>query len=264
MRIGLIFILLGFSFLTSTGRAQTEQSSLKVALVQAQLAWGNVDANLEAFDRRIRKCTNCDLIVFPELFTSGCEMKKRNAQEKADLKDLVAAQYPRIIQYMQQWARETQALIIGSTIYKEENLYFNRLLAVFPDGKYQIYDKHNCFKKGSFSPGKERLIFTWKGHRFSPYICYDLRFPDWSRNQDEYDTAIYIANWPESRQSDWEKLLQERALENQVNVIAVNCVGTDSAGIVYQGDSRLLNADGEIVAQCPDNEETVLIGELKQ
>ncbi len=127
-------------------------------------------------------------------------MKKRDAQEKADTKDIVSQQYLNIIEKMQQWARQTNALIVGSTIYKEDNLYFNRLLAVYPDGTYQIYDKHNCFKKGCFSPGKERLIFSWKGFRFSPYICYDLRFPEWSKNQNEYDIAIYIANWPESRQ----------------------------------------------------------------
>ena len=83
--------------------------------------------------------------------------------------------------------------------YKEEGKYYNRLLAVYPDGKYEYYDKHNCFKKGSFSPGDRHLTLEWKGIRFSTYICYDLRFPEWSRNQGEYDVAIYIANWPEFR-----------------------------------------------------------------
>ena len=150
----------------------------------------------------------------------------------------------------------------SGTIYKEDNLYFNRLLAVYPDGTYQIYDKHNCFKKGSFSPGKERLIFSWKGFRFSPYICYDLRFPEWSKNQNEYDIAIYIANWPESRHNDWVNLLEERATENQVHVIAVNCVGTDPAGITYRGGSCLLNPDGDVIVRCQDYKEEIQTGQI--
>lgn len=257
-----LIFLLGWLSLPERILAQTKQKPLKVTLIQAQLAWGNVDANLDAFGKRIEQCPDCDLIVFPELFTSGCEMKKRDAQEKADTKDIVSQQYLNIIEKMQQWARQTNALIVGSTIYKEDNLYFNRLLAVYPDGTYQIYDKHNCFKKGSFSPGKERLIFSWKGFRFSPYICYDLRFPEWSKNQNEYDIAIYIANWPESRHNDWVNLLEERATENQVHVIAVNCVGTDPAGITYRGGSCLLNPDGNVIVRCQDYKEEIQTSQI--
>lgn len=248
--------------LTSSLRAQ-EVAVLKVALVQPHFEWGDVKANLSAFDKRVRSCKDCDLIVFPELFTSGCEMKKRDKAEAARTKDGIASCYPAIVRKMQKWARRSQALVIGSTIYKEDGKYYNRLLAVFPDGTYRYYDKHNCFKKGSFSPGNAHLMFSWKRHRFSTYICYDLRFPEWSRNRGDYDTAIYIANWPASRADDWNRLLRERAIENKANVIAVNCSGTDLAGIVYKGESCLISPSGEVQAKCGDYKDEIVIAEIK-
>lgn len=248
--------------LTSSLGAQ-EAAALKVALVQSHFQWGDVKANLSAFDKRVRSCKGCDVIVFPELFASGCEMKRRDKAEAARSKDKIAAHYPAIIRKMQKWARRSQALVIGSTIYKEDGKYYNRLLAAFPDGTYRHYDKHNCFKKGSFSPGNARLTLFWKGHRFSTYICYDLRFPEWSRNNGEYDTAIYIANWPASRANDWNKLLRERAIENKANVIAVNCAGTDLAGIAYKGESCLISPTGEVEAKCGDYKDEIVIAEIK-
>lgn len=247
---------------SSSLRAQ-EAAALKVALVQPHLQWGDVNSNLSAFDKRVRSCEGCDLIVFPELFTSGCEMKKRDKAEVARAKDKIAVQYPAIIRKMQKWAKRSRALVIGSTIYKEDGKYYNRLLAVFPDGTYRHYDKHNCFKKGGFSPGDTRLTFSWKGHRFSTYICYDLRFPEWSRNNGDYDTAIYIANWPASRADDWNRLLRERAIENHANVIAVNCAGTDLTGIAYKGESCLISPDGEVQAKCGDYKDEIVISEIK-
>ena len=116
-------------------------------------------------------------------------MKKKDKAEAIRTKDEIASHYPAIIRKMQKWAAQSKALIIGSTIYKEERKYYNCLLTIFPNGDYQYYDKHNCFKKGGFSPGNKQLVFSWKGHRFATYICYDLRFPEWSRNSDQYDTA---------------------------------------------------------------------------
>lgn len=231
----------------------------QVALVQPHLVWGDVEANLSAFDKRVRQCDGCDLIVFPELFTSGCEMKKKDKAEAVRTKDEVAAYYPVILEKMQQWAKQSQALVIGSTIYKEEGKYYNRLLAVFPDGQYEYYDKHNCFKKGSFSPGDKQLVLSWRGHRFATYICYDLRFPEWSRNNGQYDTAIYIANWPASRSADWNELLSQRAIENKAHVIAVNCAGTDLAGMAYTGESCLVSPDGEVQARCEDYKDDIVI-----
>ena len=235
------------------------QDSVRVALVQAHLIWGDVKSNLWAFDKRVPLCKGADVIVFPELFTSGCEMKKRDKEEAMRSKDEVASYYPTVIKRMKKWARRSGALVIGSTIYKENGKYYNRLLAVYPDGKYEYYDKHNCFKKGSFSPGDRHLTLEWKGIRFSTYICYDLRFPEWSRNQGEYDVAIYIANWPESRRDDWNQLLRERAFENEAYVVAVNCAGTDLTGLVYRGESCVIAPDGEVRAKCRDYWDDVVV-----
>lgn len=252
----ILFVVL--SILPSMIKGQ-EMKPVKVALVQAHLIWGDVKANLFAFDKRVPLCEGCDVIVFPELFTSGCEMKKRDREEADSTKDKIASYYPEVIRRMKKWAKRSKALIIGSTIYKEDGKYYNRLLAVFPDGNYQYYDKHNCFKKGSFSPGDKHLTLSWKGLRFSTYICYDLRFPEWSRNNGEYDAAIYIANWPESRSADWNELLRERAMENKAYVIAVNCAGTDFTGITYKGESCVIAPDGEVQAKCGDYRDAIIV-----
>ena len=233
--------------------------SCKVALVQAHLTWGDVSANLDAFDARMSQCADCDMIVLPELFTVGCEMK--GAGDKAVVfqsKDEVASLFPKVLKQMQAWASRSGALVVGSTIYKENGRYYNRLLAVFPDGNYQHYDKHNCFKKGAYSPGNAQLIVAWKGHRIATYICYDLRFADWSRNEGQYDTALYIANWPESRRDDWQNLLKERAIENRAYIIGVNCSGTDPFGKRYAGDSMLVAPDGEVRVQGTPYQDEVL------
>ena len=256
-----IFYILFFAFISSLSVRAQDKSSCKVALVQLLLVWGDVNANLSAFEKRVRQCKGCDLIVFPELFTSGCEMKKKDKAEAIRIKDEIASHYPAIIRKMQKWAAKSKALIIGSTIYKEEGKYYNRLLAVFPNGDCQYYDKHNCFNKGSFSPGYKQLVISWKRHRFATYICYDLRFPEWSRNSGQYDTAIYIANWPESRSTDWKDLLRERAIENKAHVIAVNCAGTDLAGITYAGESCFLLPDGQAKAICEDYADDIVIVE---
>lgn len=243
-------LFVAFLLLVTVVIQAQNKETCRVALVQAHLAWGNVEANLDAFQKRMEQCKDCDVIVFPELFVSGCEMKKKDKEIAVQNKDEVASYYPAVIGRMQGWAASSNALVIGSTIYKEAGKFYNRLLAVFPDGHYEHYDKHNCFRKGSFSPGEGQLVLHWKGHRFATYICYDLRFPDWSRNDDRYDTAIYIANWPESRRDDWNRLLRERAVENRANIIAVNCAGTDPTGIIYAGDSCLLTPQGETAGEC--------------
>lgn len=253
------FLFLGLLFQPATAQ---KPSACKVALIQARLAWGDVDANLSAFEQRVQACRGCQLIVFPELFTSGCDMKKKNDSPACDMKAVVAARYEEVIGKMKSWAASSGALVIGSTIYGSEGKYYNRLLAVFPDGHYRYYDKHNCFKKGSFTPGREQLILEWQGHRIATYICYDLRFPAWSRNEGRYDAALYIANWPASRRDDWNRLLKERALENKAYILAVNCAGTDPAGLAYAGDSVLLSPEGTTLGECEPYQEDILFVEF--
>ncbi|MFI3289092.1 MAG: nitrilase-related carbon-nitrogen hydrolase [Rikenellaceae bacterium] len=173
----------------------------------------------------------------------------------------VAARYEDVVSTMQYWAEQIDAVVIGSTIYKEGDLFYNRLLAVYPSGDYLHYDKHNCFKMGSFSPGTDHLVINVGQHRFATYICYDLRFAQWSKNNDRYDSAIYIANWPTSRAEDWSTLLQERAIENRAHVIGVNCVGTDPSGVQFMGGSRVIAPDGMSLSICKNDEEEILIVE---
>ena len=175
----------------------------------------------------------------------------------------IAGYYPVVIEKMKEWAASSRALMIGSTIYKEEGKFYNRLLAVFPDGHYEYYDKHNCFKKGSFSPGRKAVGSELERTPFGYLISVTISVSqDWSRNEGRYDTAIYIANWPESRRDDWNRLLRERAIENQANVIAVNCAGTDLGGIIYAGDSYLLSPEGKIVGECEAYKDDILVVEL--
>lgn len=258
-----IFILWGLCLTNILPVLSADTLQMRVAMVQAHLAWGDVDKNLEAFGKRVQMCKDCDLIVFPELFASGCEMKKTADRTlKTDRKAEVASRYDEVLACMKTWARESGALVMGSTVYGEDGKYYNRLLAVYPDGHYLYYDKHNCFKKGSFSPGKEHLILTWKQMRFATYICYDLRFPEWSRNDGTYDVAVYVANWPESRADDWNRLLEERARQNGAYVVAVNCAGTDPTGKVYRGESGLLHPEGYWQARCRDYADEVLKSEI--
>lgn len=226
------------------------QDSCRVALVQSVPHWGDIDSNLHMYDSIIRQCHDTQLIVFPELFVTGCEMRRQDKAQSVAAKSATAAQFHRITGCMTRWAEISGAVVIGSTVYEHNGLFFNRLIAAWPDGHLDFYDKHNCFKKGSFSPGEKDLIIDINGIRFSTYICYDLRFPEWSRNNGRYHAAIYIANWPDSRRDDWQHLLKERALENDAYVIGVNCAGNDPLGPSYAGDSRVVSPQGEVVSQC--------------
>ncbi len=255
MRIVVVFFILLTSWISSPLSAKEN----RVALVQSSFAWGDYATNIAAFDSKISQIEGCDLIILPELFTSGCDMQKGDKEVKDLAKREIASKYEDVIQKMQEWAKRSGSVIIGSTIYQENDLFYNRLLAVYPSSQYFYYDKHNCYKKGSFSPGADHLVIEVNNHRYATYICYDLRFGEWSRNDGRYDTAIYIANWPESRSEDWDRLLSERAAENRANVIGVNCVGQDPGGINFLGQSSIYASDGTLKARCKDNQEEILI-----
>lgn len=218
---------------------------MNIAIVQAPLEWGNVTGNLMAFDGRLLKIDNADMIVLPEMFASGFMMEG---------KEKIASRYDEICQRMQVWASNKQAVVLGSTVFHVSKYFFNRLLAVFPDGKIFTYDKRHCFTMGGerkhFMPGEQLLIFDYHGVRVSPFICYDLRFPVWSRNTCGYDIAVYVANWPQVRRNVWQTLLKARAIENQCYVVGVNRVGEDKKKLSYSGDSALISPKGEVVASC--------------
>lgn len=259
------YLLLSIVLSASSFAQQTKKTStFRAAMVQPHLAWGNVEQNLSDFSKRLDKCNGCDLIIFPELFTSGCVMKKRGGSDSAREKARIASYYPDVLDSMKVWSSRKQAVVIGSTVYQENGKFYNRLIAAFPDGKHLCYDKHNCFKKGGYSPGSDQLIFNYKGQKIATYICYDLRFPDWSRNTEGYNIAVYVANWPESRRDAWKELLRERAIENKATIIGVNCAGTDPNGLKYAGDSSITGPDGNSYGTCTEYTEEVLQVDLKK
>jgi len=209
---------------------------LTVTLVQTELYWENIQANLSELEEKLWSVQdNADLIVLPEMFNTGFTM---NAPTLAEPMNLTTTKW------MKQMAAQKQAVICGSFIVKEKDNFYNRFLWVTPEGQISYYDKRHLFRMANehetFSMGKEKLIVELKGWKVCPLVCYDLRFPVWSRNvKNEYDILLYVANWPAARQSAWNTLLPARAVENLCYTIGVNRCGEDGKGIAYQGDSRI-------------------------
>lgn len=233
---------------------------LKVTLVQTYLNWEHVDENLKHFSTVLDKITQTtDVIVLPEMFTTGFTMKPEVLAEEHGGKGL---------QWMQQKAKEKNCVVTGSISVKENQHYYNRLYWVKPDGSYQFYNKRHLFRMGNeqqhYTPGDEKIIVELKGWKICPLICYDLRFPVWSRNtkENQYDLLIYVANWPQVRSYPWKQLLIARAIENQCYTLGVNRVGRDGHLVEHAGDSCALNPRGELMAVIPSNEdkcETVIL-----
>lgn len=226
--------------------------SLKITTIQSELHWEDVDQNLEMFSQKIAAIKEpTDIIVLPEMFNTGFSMQSGKLAEEMGGKSGT---------WLKEQAREANAVIVASLIIKENENYYNRLVWAQPDGVCQTYDKRHLFRMAEehhhFTAGKERLIINYKGWRICPLVCYDLRFPVWSRNssfkttssESVYDCLIYIANWPEARRDPWNKLLQARAIENQAYVIGVNRVGVDGKGISYSGDSSAIDPKGNVLS----------------
>lgn len=226
---------------------------LKVTLIQTSLFWENIESNLSLFDEKIdgiRDETN--LIVLPEMFTTGFSM---NAEKLAEDMGGTA------VKWLREKSRSRQTDITGSMIIRENGQYFNRLLWAKPDGTLLHYDKRHLFRltgeEKVYSAGDKNITVELKGWKIRPFICYDLRFPCWTRNSNNsYDVAIFIANWPEKRTSHWKTLLSARAIENQCYVIGVNRVGEDGNGYYHSGDSSVIDPIGNIIFR-KQNEESV-------
>lgn len=236
---------------------------MKLALIQSELVWGNVTENLRRFDEKMEYCRGCDIILLPEMFTSGCMMVKKSREVALAEKKTVAFRFDDVRRKMLEWAEKYTAVIVGSTVYEEKSRYYNRLIIAFPDGKCEYYDKRHCFRMGGenehFSPGNRQVVFEFRGVKIATFICYDLRFPVWSRNTEGYDLAVYVANWPETRRDVWSILLRARAIENQAFVAGVNCFGVDNNGIRYAGDSMVVDARGNILGKSNEFQEEVLV-----
>nr|WP_320119918.1 amidohydrolase [uncultured Marinifilum sp.] len=228
--------------------------SLKISLVQTKLIWGDVDANLKHFSDLFHKLKeSTDLLILPEMFTSGFLMEN---------KDTIAQKENYTLAWMKDQATKLEAVVLGSIIVKEDDNYFNRLYVIDNSGVICSYDKRHLFRMGEedqhFKAGNQRNIFTIGNWRICPLICYDLRFPVWSRNRNEYDLLIYVANWPSARRAVWNTLLQARAMENQSFVAGVNRVGSDAQNLTYTGDSCLIDAKGKVLHKCKENESEII------
>jgi predicted amidohydrolase len=229
---------------------------LRVTLIQADLYWQNPTANRAMLEEKIWEIEGqTDLIILPEMFTTGFTME---AAKHAEVMNITT------MKWMKQQAAQTGAVVTGSYIVKENGQFFNRLLWIEPDGSFETYDKRHLFRMAnedeSYTMGEERLICEWKGWRICPMICYDLRFPVWSRNQYltsekrmDYDLLLYVANWPAARVSAWDTLLQARAAENLSYVIGVNRMGQDGKGIDYNGHSVVVDPKGLQEKQLVDD-----------
>ncbi|HNC77536.1 MAG: amidohydrolase [Pseudomonadales bacterium] len=232
-------------------------STLTLALVQADLAWHDIEANLAHFDQLLAPLAAVDLIVLPEMFTTGFTMASQQQAEPMA---------GRGIAWLRTTAQARNAVVCGSLAIEEQGLCYNRFVWATPDGALHHYDKRHCFRMAGehhhYRSGESAVVMSLNGFRIRPIICYDLRFPVWCRNRDDYDLLLCVANWPAARSSAWQRLLPARAIENLSYVAAVNRVGQDGKGHAYSGDSALYDWLGEPLLAAAPGEEALLTATL--
>ncbi|MBK5284025.1 MAG: amidohydrolase [Bacteroidia bacterium] len=230
-------------------------SDLRITIIQTELYWEDPFANRQMFERYFDSIIEqTDIIVLPEMFTTGFTMNAiANAEEMKG----------ETLLWMQSQAKKKNGVIIGSLIILEKGKYFNRLIWMKPDGESEWYDKRHLFRLSGeekvFSHGNKKMFATVNGWKICPLICYDLRFPVWSRRtaKENYDVIIFTANWPERRINAWKQLLPARAVENQAYVVGVNRIGNDGNGIYHSGDSIACNYRGEKVSKIKSGEKSI-------
>lgn len=224
---------------------------LDVAVLQFDLVWEHPEENRKKFEQSIITLAtqSVDIIVLPEMFTTGFTMNTQLA-EKMNGTTVI---------WMQRLAKKVDAAIVGSVMITENERYYNRLLFVHPTGKIDFYDKRHLFTLAGenkvFTAGTEKRLVTYKGWKICLLICYDLRFPVWTRNTENYDVLLYVANWPTARIKAWDTLLQARAIENMCYTIGVNRVGIDANNLTYSGNSVFLDALGTEISKLTDGKE---------
>jgi omega-amidase len=247
---------------------------MKATIIQAYLHWESREKNLQHFDSLINSIKEeTHLIVLPEMFTTGFSMNPEKVAEPANGESL---------SWLKQKAKEKNAVITGSVAVEEKGKYYNRLFWVEPGGTFKTYDKRHLFRMAKedthYTPGTKKIITRIHEWNVCPLVCYDLRFPVWSRNRFmlaaegresidgnkqqaagswEYDVLLYVANWPEVRNHPWKQLLIARAIENQCYVIGVNRVGKDGNDFSHSGDSMIINPRGEMISKTKAHEENI-------
>ena len=229
------------------------KSHLNITLIQSDLFWENVNSNLSNFGKLISNIIGADIILLPEMFNTSFSPKSSHLAESMDGKT---------VNWMKDISKIKGCAIVGTLMIKEEESIFNRLVWISKNGAIYTYDKHHLFslikEEKYISKGKNRLIIELEGWKICPLICYDLRFPVFSRNDVEYDILIYLANWPVKRIDAWDTLLKARSIENQCYTIGVNRVGKDGNEIPFNGHSKVFDAFGKKLFSATENKEEVL------
>jgi len=228
---------------------------MKIALIQTALFWENPSENRALLHEKMNSISQyVDLIVLPEMFTSGFTMNPEKVAETLQ---------GETISWLKELARNKNCAITGSLVIQENKNYYNRLVFVFPSGEIKHYDKRHLFTLAGedkvYTSGAEKLIVNYKGYKICPLICYDLRFPVFSRNVEEYDLLLYVANWPKPRVNAWDILLKARAVENMSYVIGVNRIGTDNNNLEYIGHSQAIDFLGNYIQEPLENEGVFII-----
>lgn len=235
-------------------------STLAISTVQTNLFWEEKSANLRMLEQKIGNIEEkTEIVVLPEMFNTGFSMKPELLAETMD---------GETVQWMERVSRGNSIILTGSIMIEEQGNYYNRMIWMLPNGQYGHYDKRHLFAFGEedkyYHPGNKRLIASVKGWKINLLVCYDLRFPVWSRQQTtetghEYDVLIYVANWPERRSHAWKTLLCARAIENQCYVVGVNRVGTDGNNIYHSGNSLVIDPLGQVLYHMADEEDVFTI-----
>lgn len=227
----------------------TEYLMVKVGILQHDIVWGNPAENRERLQRQIEALSGADLYVLPEMWSTGFAIEPEGLAEKDGV----------TLQWMRQMAQRYDAALAGSVAVEENGKFYNRLYFVKPDGMVEYYDKHHLFSYGGedkhYACGHKRVVVEWRGVRFLLTVCYDLRFPVWTRYDNDYDAMLCVANWPTVRIDSWNILLRARAIENQCFVVGVNRVGKDP-NCEYSGCSAIINPYGQTIVECERDKES--------
>ena len=227
-------------------------SPLTLALIQSATRWHDPAGNCDDYEAKLSGIGgSCDIVVLPEMFSTGFTMESRTFAESMD---------GTTVDWMKAQAQRLDAVVCGSVIIEDDG-YFNRLIWARPDGALHFYDKRHLFRMAGehqhFDAGTNRIIVSYRGWRLCLSVCYDLRFPVWLRNRRDYDALLCVANWPEPRALAWQTLLRARAIENQAFAVGVNVVGTDGNGLSYAGDTSVYAPDGQTIAAAGQTEGVV-------
>ena len=222
---------------------------MKISLIQTSLDWEDHQANRQRFSELINQIEETNMIMLPEMFATGFTMNPQAVAETMNGES---------VKWMKEIAVKKHCAVTGSLVIKENGNYHNRLFFVYPDGGLKTYDKRHLFtlagEQKQYTAGSEKLIVEYMGWKICPLVCYDLRFPVFARNTEDYDLLLYVANWPSARVLAWNVLLQARAIENMCYVAGVNRIGQDNNGHDYPGNSQVFDSLGKLMLQPSDNE----------